>query len=392
MDNGFGHGIVIERLTVSLNTVLKFINMKNKASIVVLILCILAVAVYIIVPRINKKDARLTVSGRVEADEINLAARIPGRLDNVSIKDGSTIKRGDVAAELEDAELKSRYNEAQSRIGELKEKISAAESNLAYTRNNTSHSIEEAEKTLSSAGAKLRQAEAKRENAAKELKRFQALLEKAAVSEQRYDGVRLSSRLSEEEVTTAARDVEKAEVGVLKADDAKELVKARERELPALRKSLDQLQQVLRQVEIQLGYTRIVAPADGVILRKTAEPGEVMPAGGVVGVMINPEDIHVRTYVSEKYIGRIRPGMPAEAFSDAYPDYPFRGAVCYISDKAEFTPKEVQSYEERVKQVFSVKVCFSPAVTKSPDGRPYFTVLKKGMPVDVRFDIDVNSK
>jgi membrane fusion protein YbhG len=109
--------------------------------------------------------------------------------------------------------------------------------------------------------------------------------------------------------------------------------------------------------------------------------------GGVVGVMINPEDIHVKTYIPEKYIGRIQMDMKAEVFTDAYPNRPFKGYVCYISDKAEFTPKEVQSYEERVKQVFASKICFTKGDGSADKGKTYIEVLKKGMPVDVRFDV-----
>jgi HlyD family secretion protein len=366
--------------------------MKNRTSIALIIVALIALAAFLIVPRLSKKDSRLIVSGRVEADEINLSSRIPGRLSSVNIKDGSSVNKGDIVAALEDAELQSRHNQAKAGIAELGEKIRASESSLAFTKNNTAHTIEEAEKVVASARSKLRQAESKRENAAKELQRFSALKAKDAVSEQRFDSVRLTSRLAEDEVTTAAKDVERAGVTLLKAGDSRELVKARELELSALRKSLDQLREALRQVEIQLGYAGITAPANGIVLRKTAEPGEVIPAGGVVGVMIIPEDVHVRTYVPEKYIGRIRPGMSADVLSDAYPAYPIKGNVCHISDRAEFTPKEVQSYEERVKQVFSVKICFSKDTTKTPDSSPFFAVLKKGMPVDVRFNLDVNRK
>jgi HlyD family secretion protein len=110
--------------------------------------------------------------------------------------------------------------------------------------------------------------------------------------------------------------------------------------------------------------------------------------GGVVAVMINPEDLHVKTYVPEKYIGRLRMKMQAGVVTDAYPGQPVTGYICYISDRAEFTPKEVQSYEERVKEVFAVKVCFSGKDGSAPGGKAYYDLLKKGMPVDVRFSFE----
>jgi HlyD family secretion protein len=199
--------------------------------------------------------------------------------------------------------------------------------------------------------------------------------------------VRLANELSHEEVNVALKEVERAKVSLLKAEDSKRLVQAKGKELLALRKSLSQSRESLNQIDINIGYTVITSPSYGIILRKVAEPGEVLLQGGVIGVMINPDDIHIKTYLPEKYIGKVQMNMKAEIVTDAYPDNPFTGYVCYISDKAEFTPKEVQSYEERVKQVFAVKICFSNSDKSTGGGKTYQKILKKGMPVDVRFDV-----
>lgn len=350
----------------------------------VAVVLLLAVAVYEILTHSGKKENILVVSGRVEANETELSARIPGRLSKVFIDDGVKVKRGDLIALIEDEELKSRKRETEKKIGELEENIRAAEFNLSYTTGNVAHGIAEAEKALSVAEARLRQAEAKEENAAKEMARYSRLREKGAVSEERYDSMNLGDKVAREEVKTASEDVGRAKISLLRAEDGRTLVKAKERELLGLRKALGQLREALTQIEITIGYAKISAPIDGVVLRKVAEPGEVVPAGGAVGVMINPADVYVKTYVPEKDIGRLRMQMRAEIFTDAYPHSPVAGFLCYISDKAEFTPKEVQSYEERVKQVFAVKVCFSEA-SSAPGGEAYYRLLKKGMPVDVKF-------
>lgn len=361
-----------------------FKKMRKKFLIPIVLVLFVAIALYITLPYLRPKDNYLTVSGRIEATEIELAARIPGRLSNVFIDDGTVVRKGDTIASIEDEELQSKRKEVMRSIEEVMERINAAEFNLNYTVNNVEHTIDEAKKALDVTEARLRQAEATRENAEKEFKRYSSLLQNGAVSEQRYDNVRLSYMLSQEEVNSASKEVDRAKVSLLKAEDSRELIKAKEKELLALRKSLTQLKEVLKQVEINLGYAKITAPLDGIILRKVSEPGEVIPQGGVVGVMINLEDIYAKTYVPEKYIGRIHINMKADVFTDAYPNRPFTGSICYISDKAEFTPKEVQSYEERIKQVFAVKVCFPGE--KSTDKKTY-EVLKKGMPVDVRFPV-----
>lgn len=362
--------------------------MRKRILVAVAILLVLAVVLYEIILHTKSGDNVLVVSGRVEANETELSARIPGRLNTVLIDDGVKVKRGDIVAIIEDDELRSKKKETEKKIEELGDNIRAAEFNLTYAANNTKHGIDEAGKALSVVEARLRQAEAKRENAEKELTRHSNLREKEVISEERYDNTRLAHKLAVEEVNTAREEVERAKVSLMRAEDSRELVKAKEKELLALRKTMGQLKEALTQVEINLGYTRIAAPTDGVILRKVSEPGEVLSLGGVVGVMINPGDLYVKTYVPEKYIGRIRMDMQAEVVTDAYPGQPVAGYICYISDRAEFTPKEVQSYEERVKEVFAVKVCFSGRDSSAPAGKAYYDLLKKGMPVDVRFSFE----
>lgn len=359
--------------------------MKRRLIIAVAVLLLLALAIYEILLHTRSTDNTLTVSGRVEANETELSARIPGRLSKVFIDDGVKVRKGDTIALIEDEELKSKQREIEKRIEELNENIRAAEFNLSYTTSNVKHGIDEAGKGLSVAEARLRQAEARKENADKELTRYSRLREKEAISEERLDNTKLAHKVAMEEVNTATEEVGRAKVSLKRAEDSGELVKAKEKELLALRKALGQLREALDQVGINIGYTKISAPIDGVILRKVAEQGEVLPLGGTVGVMINPDDIYVKTYVPEKYIGRLRMDMSAGISTDAYPREPVNGHICYISDKAEFTPKEIQSYEERVKQVFAVKICFPAKDGTVSGGKAYYEVLKKGMPVDVRF-------
>jgi HlyD family secretion protein len=359
--------------------------MRKKIIILLVFIIVIIIALYKVLPYFKSKDIHLTVSGRAEADEIDLAARIPGKIKNVMIEDGMMVNKGDVIARIDDADLQSQRREAVAGIEELKDKIRAAEIDFEYTANNVEHSIDEAQKGLSVAEARLKQAEAKKENAEKEMNRYSSLLEKEVIPKEKYDNVDLAYKLSQEDVRVASNEVEKAKVSLMKAEDGHKLVEAKEKELLSLKKSLTQLQEKVRQIDIYIGYTAITAPLDGVILRKVAEPGEVLVEGGVAGVMIDPKDIHIKTYVPEKYIGKIRIGMDAKVISDAYPDQPFTGSICFISDKAEFTPKEVQSYEERIKQVFAVKICFPGKGSSTGEQKAYYDVFKKGMPVDVKF-------
>ncbi len=118
-------------------------------------------------------------------------------------------------------------------------------------------------------------------------------------------------------------------------------------------------------------------PFDGVVTVRHREPGETAPPGAPVLTLMNPDDRWVRIYVQEDRIGRLALGQPATITSDSYPDRTYEGRVTFIASEAEFTPKNVQTPEERVKLVYAVKV--------QVVGDPAFE-LKPGMPADVRLD------
>jgi HlyD family secretion protein len=113
------------------------------------------------------------------------------------------------------------------------------------------------------------------------------------------------------------------------------------------------------------------SPIKGLVLSRLAEPGEVMPNGGKVLTIIDPTDIYMNVYLSEKYAGVIPSGGEAKVVLDAIPDRQFLAKVAYVSEKAQFTPKEVEATEERQKLVFRTKISFQ----EFNDPR-----LKPGMP------------
>lgn len=349
---------------------------RKKLALGLFLALLVLLAAYMIIARTSlRKDQYLVVSGRAEADEVDIAARIQGKLKDVLVEDGDRVSEGQVIARLDREDLDARREETVKETEQLKKGISAKQYELDYTDKAVRRSIEEAEKRLSLEKARLRQAEAREVKAGADMKRAERLLRDGVISTDRYESEKLASDLAGEDVNSARRAVEVAEVVLAKARDSTDLVDIKKEELSSMRKALEKLDEKLRQVDINIGYTEIKAPADGLIMTKVAEPGEYLPPGGVVAVMIKPQSIHIKTYVPERDIGRISLGMEVWVVTDAYPASPVKGHICYIADNAEFTPKEVQSHEERVKQVFAVKVCFE----EIPG------VLKKGMPVDVRF-------
>jgi HlyD family secretion protein len=354
--------------------------MSKKILLCLIIVLLILLAIFKLPSYLQpQKQDHLTVSGRVEADEIRLSSEIKGRLREVNIYDGMSVKKGDIVAVIDDEELQSRRKELMHAIEELKERIASAEINIGYLKRETGHKIEEAENALIIAKARLRQVEARRLRAENEYRRYSNLLGKGVVSKDKFESVELAYKVSLEEFNTAFEGVKTAELSLKRAKNSRSIIDAKQKEIDSMKSSLNAMRERLRQVDINIEHTRVKAPSEGVILRKIAEQGEIILPGSVIGILINPENIYVKSFVPESYIGKISLNMEVDVISDAYRDRPVNGYICYISDRAEFTPKEVQSYEERVKQVFAVKICF-----KDKGG---YGILKKGMPVDVIFPV-----
>ncbi|HEY7213614.1 MAG TPA: HlyD family efflux transporter periplasmic adaptor subunit, partial [Thermoanaerobaculia bacterium] len=143
------------------------------------------------------------------------------------------------------------------------------------------------------------------------------------------------------------------------------------------RAQLVQAQAALRATEVALRNLVIVSPIDGLVTVRHREPGEIVPAGSPVLTLIDPRDRWVRIYVKEDRVGAVRLGSRAAITSDAFPGKAYPGEVAFIASEAEFTPKNVQTKEERVKLVYAVKVRVV--------GDPGFE-LKPGLPADVRVE------
>ena len=172
-----------------------------------------------------------------------------------------------------------------------------------------------------------------------------------------------------EQAEANLRDAEAAYARAL-AGPRIEQIRQAEAQARAARESLEEARR-------QLSYTGLHAPYDGVILSKAAEPGEYLQPGSPVVTLGDLAHPWLRAYVNEIHLGRIRLGQAAEVTTDAYPEMVFQGRISFIGSEAEFTPKTVQTFEERVKLMYRIKIDL-----QNPDG-----LLKPGMPADGRIHI-----
>ncbi|MDE3216558.1 MAG: efflux RND transporter periplasmic adaptor subunit [Gemmatimonadota bacterium] len=316
----------------------------------VVVLLVAATAVYLAAFRGRASAAGLPLSGTVEATEADLGFEVPGRILTVGPHEGDRVKAGDTLATLDRSELSARRAQARAALD-------AARAMLAeLVRGPRPEELAQARDADSVATARL--ADARRD-----FDRAQRLFQGGAIPRESFDKAGL------------ALDV--AHGAKAQADQQLTLVRRgpRAERIEAQRAVVQQAEAAVRQADAAMDNGVVVAPFDGVVTVRGREPGETVPAGSPVLTVMNLGDRWVRIYVREDGLAAVRLGEPATITTDTYADRTYPGAVSYISSQAEFTPRNVQTTQERVKLVYAVKVRITGDTADD---------LKPGMPADVR--------
>jgi membrane fusion protein YbhG len=208
------------------------------------------------------------------------------------------------------------------------------------------------------------------------------LIAEQAVSQQQLDQAEARWSVAKSEIAAARSRLTQAVKELAQAELGWKRIRSRENEVAALERQRDQAEAALAEVESVLADLTIVAPTNGTITTRMIDVGEVVAAGAPLLELVDLDHLYLKVYVPEVLIGKLRLDLPARIYTDAFPDQPFEATVRYIASKAEFTPKEVQTPDERVKLIYAVKLY----LTENPDHR-----LTPGLPADavIRWRDDV---
>ena len=324
--------------------------MNPKRVVPVVVVVAVAALVYFIGVRPRRIDDGLAASGTVEATEAALGFQLPGRIQQVGPHEGDLVKAGQELAMLDRTELLARRAQAKAQY--------AAASALLSELQRGARSEERAQAQQAANAADQRVADAQRD-----FERVQRLLQGGAVSQEALDKAKLALDVARSQREQAHEQLKLVESG------------PRPERVAAQRAVVDQASASVQQTDAALANAIIKAPFDGVVTVRDREAGETVGAGAPVLTIVNLADRWVRIYVSENRLGAVRIGQPATITSDTYPGKQYPGTVSFIASQAEFTPRNVQTTEERVKLVYAVKVRVAGDTTNE---------LKPGMPVDVR--------
>ncbi|MGY2286052.1 HlyD family secretion protein [Pseudomonas gingeri] len=262
-------------------------------------------------------------NGRLEATEVQIASKIPGRLAEVLVNEGDKVTKGQLLARIDTRTLEAQRVQAEAEVLRARETFAAAQANV-----------------------QLRQSELLL--AGQELKRFRELSQRGFASGQLLDQQQARYDTSNSAVLAA-----KAQVAALSA-------------------SIGAAQAQVAQLTSEIDDSSLLAPIDGIIQLRLAEPGEVLGAGGRVLLLIDPGDQYMNLYLPASVVGRLTPGDEARVLLDALPEQPLPAKIAFVAAKSQFTPKEVETRDERQKLVFRVKLRLTDpaAVPQAKPGMP----------------------
>ncbi|MFA5732130.1 MAG: HlyD family efflux transporter periplasmic adaptor subunit [Acidithiobacillus sp.] len=298
----------------------------------------------------------IPTNGRIEGDHFIVAGKVPGKVAELLAREGNTVERGQVLVRLDDAQVRAKVDQARQGAAALQAQLQAATTGLEVARKDLPLAIQTAQASLAHAHAQLSSARANAEQAARDAERFRRLADSGTVDRHRYEQMRLASEVAANQSRSAQEAVQMAEHQLAQARLGNERLRAKADEVKALAAQLDQARAGVAEAEDLLGDLTIKAPASGIITQRLVNTGEVVAAGAPLLDIVDLDRLYLQVYVPEKDIGKVRLGLAARIYTDAFPDQPFSATVRYIASQAQFTPKEVQTPDERVKLVYEVRL------------------------------------
>ena len=304
--------------------------------------------------RSRQETGAISASGTIEAVEVHVAAKTSGQVKNVFVEEGARVRTGDQLAVVDSDSLVIQLRQAEAGVD-----LAASQLQLLLK----GARVEDVRQTEEAA----KQAEASLFLAGEDLKRIRSLFEKeSATTKMKQD--------AEARFQVAQAQHEAAEQALLKVRKL-----SRPEEVQAAQARLAQAEAGRDLLKKTIDDATIISPASGIVTHKAVEPGEFVGPGTPLLTIADLDNVRLNIYVTEVELGWVRLGQRAEIWIDSHPDRSLKGTVIFISPEAEFTPKNVQTREERVKLVYRVKI-----EIPNPE-----SILKPGMPADASIKTDV---
>jgi HlyD family secretion protein len=340
----------------------------------------------------------IDVSGRIEGDDAVVASKTSGRIREISVREGDEVKAGQLIALLDDEQVRAREEQAagaaraaEARVRWAEQQVSVLEAELEQSRLGTDQArldaegrVRQAEAQVAASEAQLAQAESEHGKARADEERYTALAASGDVPEQKGSHARSTAEALGAAVRASRKQVDVARAALMSARATLANPAIRSSEGAGVRRQIAQAQSDIAAARAEMESAlarlgeaqanrqdlRIVAPIDGTVATRSAEPGEVVAAGTPVLTLVNLSTVYLRGFVPEGDIGRVRAGQRAQVFLDSAPGQPIEAVVSRIDPEASFTPENTYFRDDRVKQVVGVKIVLRGATGYAKPGMP----------------------
>jgi membrane fusion protein YbhG len=332
--------------------------MKRRIPILIVLAALIAAGFYFYpqFAKTSKPQNEIVLSGNIEAHESLISFKVQGRIIDLPINEGQSIEKDTLLARLDDADYKQRVLIDEANVHVRQSNLSLL---LAGTRE---QEIKAAQQNMLNAKADMQQKKLDYDRALR-------LFREDAISAQDRDLADTAYKRSEAAFLASQQKYSEAMEG------------ARKEDISIAQANLKVANANLGMSRVNLDYTVLRAPASGVITVRQAELGEVVGPGTPVVTLADLDHVWLRAYIAETDLGRIRWGQDATITTDTYPGKKYHGKISFIASDAEFTPKSVQTYKERVTLVYRIKIDI--------DNQNH--ELKPGMPADAHITLGDSS-
>jgi HlyD family secretion protein len=353
---------------------------------------------------------RIFVSGNLELTQVDISFKTSGRIVERNATEGDSVKKGQLLARIDPGQLQQQTLRDKALVSNAESNYKQLETSIAYQRATIESDVAAKRAELGEAEARLdsllhgnrpqdiqqtlaavTDAKAQLDYAKSDWDRAQTLFKNEDISKQQYDQFRMKldtasamlrqaeerySLMKEgartEDIAAARATVARAQASVKMAEANRLELARKEQELGARKAEIQRSQAQQGMSESQLSDTVVYAPMDGIVLVKSAEVGEVLAAGTNVMTVGDLDHPWLRAYINETDLGRVKVGQQVKLKTDSYPNKTYNGRISFIASEAEFTPKQIQTKEERVKLVYRIKIEVENSAHE----------LKNNMPVD----------
>jgi HlyD family secretion protein len=318
-------------------------------------------------------DGLIQTNGRLEGDKVIIASKVPGRIVTLRAQEGDVITAGQVMAQLDDETARSRVAQARAAWEMAKAHVESTRSALNVLRQQVPTNIATAEAGVRAAEAVLEKSRAAEGQAHRDAQRFHTLAEAKTVDAKTAEQAELAWKVADRELEGARAGLLQAQQALRDARLGPARINTLEAELAASEAAVREAEARLAEAQTALNDLTVVSPAAGTVTTRFADLGEVVNVGMPLFELVDLDNLYLKAYIPEVKIGKVRLGLPAQIYTDVFPDQPFPAKVRYIAARAEFTPKEVQTPDERTKLVYAMKLYLD----KNPDHS-----LTPGLPAD----------